>query len=40
MNKMKNVLEQIMYPIGICIMFILVLIAIYSICLLTIGATL
>lgn len=40
MNRMKNVLEQIMYPIGVCIMFILVLIAIYGICLLTIGATL
>lgn len=40
MNRMKKVLEQIMYPIGVCILFILVLIAIYGVCLLTIGAIL
>lgn len=40
MNRMKSVLEQIMYPFGVCIMFILVLIAIYGVCLLTIGVTL
>lgn len=37
MNKMKSVLEQIMYPIGVCIMFILIMIAIYEICSITKG---
>lgn len=40
MNKMKNVLEQIMYPIGVCIMFVLLMIAVYGVCLITIGALL
>ena len=40
MNRMKNVLEQIMYPIGVCIMFVLMMIDVYGVCLITIGALL
>lgn len=40
MNKMKSVLEEIMYPIGVCMMLVLILIAVYGVCLITIGALL